>query len=68
MRAMLVRRLARAVIISDGARSSPTAWIEEAKQERLRLLEQIEQSQRTIVRSREIIERIDQVLAANEKK
>ena len=65
---MFVRRLARAVIMSDGARSSPTALIEEAKKERLRLLEQIEQSQRTIERSREIIERIDQVLAANEKK
>ena len=65
---MLVRRLTRAVIMSDIARSSPTALVEEAKKERLRLLEQIEQSQRTIERSREIIERIDRVLAANEKK
>ena len=42
--------------------------IEQAKQERQRLVQQIEQSHATIERSREIIARIDQVLAAAEKK
>ena len=42
--------------------------IERAKQERQRLLQQIEQSQRTIDRSREIIARIDEVLAGAERK
>ena len=37
--------------------------IEEAKKERQRLLAQIEQSQRTIEHSRQIIARIDEVLA-----
>jgi hypothetical protein len=54
--------------MNDNARSSPTALIEEAKKERQRLLEQIEQSHRTIERSREIIARIDEVLTASEKK
>ena len=53
--------------MGDHQRSSPTALIEEAKKERQRLVEQIEQSQRTIERSRQIIARMDQVLAANEK-
>jgi hypothetical protein len=47
---------------------SSAALIEQAKQERRRLVDQIEQSQRTIERSREIIARIDQVLSAVEKK
>jgi hypothetical protein len=47
--------------MSDGARGSPTHVIEKAKKERQRLVEQIEQSQWTIERSREIIARIDQV-------
>jgi hypothetical protein len=56
--------------MNDGIRNSPTATglIEEAKKERQRLVEQIEQSQRTIKRSREIIARLDEVLAATEKK
>ena len=48
--------------------SSSVALIEEAKKERQRLLAQIEQSQRTIEHSRQIIARIDEVLAAGEKK
>ena len=52
--------------MGDDPRSSPTTLIEEAKKERLRLLKQIEQSQRTIERSREIIARLDEVLAASE--
>ena len=49
--------------------SNPSAaLIEEAKKERQRLLAQIEQSQRTIEHSRQIIARIDEVLAAGEKK
>ena len=48
--------------------SSSAALIEEAKKERQRLLAQIEQSQRTIEHSRQIIARIDEVLAAGEKK
>jgi hypothetical protein len=43
--------------------NSSAALIEQAKQERQLLLQQIEQSQRTIDRSREIIARIDEVLA-----
>ena len=54
--------------MGDDPRSSPTALVEEAKKERQRLVEQIEQSQRTIERSRQIIARIDQVLAADKKK
>jgi hypothetical protein len=51
--------------MNDGIRSSPNAaLIEEAKKERQRLVEQIEQSQRTIQHSREIIAHIDEVLAA----
>jgi hypothetical protein len=42
------------------------ALIEETKKERQRLLEQIEQSHKTIERSLEIIARIDRVLAAAE--
>ena len=42
--------------------------IERAKQERQRLLQQIEKSQRTIDRSREIIARINEVLAGAERK
>jgi len=45
-----------------------SALIEEAKKERQRLLAQIEQSQRTIEHSRQIIARIDEVLAATDKK
>ena len=48
--------------------NSSVALIERAKQERQRLLQQIEQSQRTIDRSREIIARIDEVLAGAERK
>jgi hypothetical protein len=44
-----------------------SALIEEVKKERRQLLEQIEQSHKTIERSREIIARIDRVLAAAEK-
>ena len=65
---MLVRGLSTAVIMGDDPHSSSTALVEEAKKERQRLVEQIEQSQRTIERSRQIIARIDQVLAANERK
>jgi hypothetical protein len=45
-----------------------SALIEEAKKERQRLLAQIEQSQRTIEHSRQIIARIDEVSAATDKK
>jgi hypothetical protein len=48
--------------------NSSAALIEEAKKERQRLLAQIEQGQRTIEHSRQIIARIDEVLAASEKK
>ena len=48
--------------------NSSAALIEEAKKERQRLLDQIEQSQRTIERSRQIIPRIDEVLATADKK
>ena len=48
--------------------SSSAMLIEEAKKERQRLLAQIEQSQRTIEHSRQIIARIDEVLAASDKK
>ena len=48
--------------------NSSAALIEEAKKERQRLLDQIEQSQRTIEHSRQIIARIDQVLATTDKK
>jgi hypothetical protein len=48
--------------------NSSAALIEEAKKERQRLLAQIEQSQRTIERSRKIIARIDEVPASAEKK
>jgi hypothetical protein len=48
--------------------NSSAALIEEAKKERQRLLDQIEQSQRTIEHSRQIIARIDEVLANTEKK
>jgi hypothetical protein len=47
---------------------SSAALIEEAKKERQRLLDQIGQSQRTIEHSRQIIARIDEVLANTEKK
>jgi hypothetical protein len=45
----------------------PTVLIEQAKQERERMLGQIEQNQRTIERSREIIARINEVLSAVRK-
>ena len=48
--------------------NSSAALIEEAKKERQRLLDQIGQSQRTIEHSRQIIARIDEVLAATDKK
>ena len=48
--------------------NSSAALIEEAKKERQRLLAQIEQSQRTIEHSRQIIARIDEVLANADKK
>ena len=48
--------------------NSSAALIEEAKKERQRLLDQIEQSQRTIEHSRQIIARIDQVLTTTDKK
>jgi hypothetical protein len=48
--------------------NSSVALIEQAKQERQRLLQQIEQSQSTIARSREIIARLDEVLAGAERK
>jgi hypothetical protein len=48
--------------------NSSAALIEEAKKERQRLLDQIGQSQRTIAHSRQIIARIDEVLANTEKK
>ena len=48
--------------------NSSAALIEEAKKERQRLLDQIEQSQRTIEHSRQIIARIDEVLATADKK
>jgi hypothetical protein len=48
--------------------NSPDALIEQAKQERERLLDQIVRSQKTIQHSREIIARIDQMLAAADKK
>jgi hypothetical protein len=54
--------------MNDDIRNSPSGLIQEAKKERQRLVEQIAQSQRTIERSREIIARIDAVLAASEKK
>ena len=48
--------------------NSSAALIEEAKKERQRLLDQIGQSQRTIEHSRQIIARIDEVLANADKK
>ena len=48
--------------------NSSAALIEEAKKERLRLLAHIEQSQRTIEHSRQIIARIDEVLTTTDKK
>jgi hypothetical protein len=48
--------------------NSSAVLIEEAKKERQRLLAQIEQSQRTIEHSRQIIARIDEVLANTNKK
>jgi hypothetical protein len=48
--------------------NSSAALIEEAKKERQRLLDQIGQSQRTIEHSRQIIARIDAVLATADKK
>ena len=47
---------------------SSAALIDEAKKERERLLAQIAQSQRTIEHSRQIIARIDEVLAAADEK
>jgi len=46
----------------------PDPLIERAKQEREKLVEQIAQSQATIEQSRELIARIDRMLAAAEKK
>jgi hypothetical protein len=48
--------------------NSSAELIEEAKKERQRLLQQIEQSQRTIEHSRQIIARIDEVLGTTDKK
>jgi hypothetical protein len=48
--------------------SSSEALIEQAKQERERLVDQIARSQKTIEHSHEIIARIDQMLAAADKK
>ena len=48
--------------------NSSAALIEEAKKERQQLLAQIEQSQRTIEHFRQIIARIDGVLANTDKK
>jgi len=48
--------------------NSSAVLIEEAKKERQHLLEQIAQSQRTIEHSRQIIARIDEVLATTDKK
>jgi hypothetical protein len=48
--------------------SSREALIEQAKRERERLVDQIVRSQKTIAHSREIIGRIDQMLAAADKK
>jgi septal ring factor EnvC (AmiA/AmiB activator) len=48
--------------------NSSAALIEEVKKERQRLLAQIEQSRRTIEHSRQIIARIDAVLATADKK
>ena len=48
--------------------NSSAALIDEAKKERERLLAQIAQSQRAIEHSRQIIARIDEVLAAADKK
>jgi hypothetical protein len=48
--------------------NSSATLIEEAKKERQHLLAQIEQSQRTIEHSRQIIARIDEVLSATDKK
>jgi hypothetical protein len=48
--------------------NSSAALSEEAKKERQRLLDQIGQSQRTIEHSRQIIARIDAVLATADKK
>jgi hypothetical protein len=48
--------------------NSSTLLIEQARQERERLLGQIEQNQRRIEHSREIIARIDEVLSAVYKK
>jgi hypothetical protein len=48
--------------------NSSEALIEHAKQERERLVDQIVRSQKTIEHSREIIARIDQMLAAVDKK
>ena len=47
--------------------NSSAALIDEAKKERERLLTQIEQSQRTIEHSRQILARIDELLAATDK-
>ena len=48
--------------------NSSVELIEEAKKERQRLLAQIEQSQLTIEHSRQIIARIDEVLANTDEK
>jgi hypothetical protein len=48
--------------------NSRQALIEQAKQERERLVDQIVRSQKTIEHSREIIARIDQMLSTIDKK
>jgi hypothetical protein len=48
--------------------NSRQALIEQAKQERERLVDQIVRSQKTIEQSREIIARIDQMLSTIDKK
>jgi hypothetical protein len=54
--------------MNDANINSPGALIEQAKQQRERLVDQIVRSQKTIAHSREIIARIDQMLSAVDKK
>jgi hypothetical protein len=53
--------------MNDAKKLSSREVIEQAKQERERLVDQIVRSQKTIEHSREIIARIDQMLAAADK-
>jgi hypothetical protein len=54
--------------VQYGRNQAPIQFFEEAKKERQRLLAPIEQSQRTIEHSRQIIARIDEVLANTDEK